>query len=169
MASPFDMLGPEFYGFLLPWIFTFAIVYGLLAKMKLFGEATQKISVALALVVAFFVTAVGGPAMASFFVTLFGGAAIYLAGILVVLLFLEIAGFSGKLKEYTIVMIILIVLGIALFYVAGGAVPGVSIDQTTMSLVFWVIVIAAVIYLVTRESKSKETTTTAAGQAEKPS
>ena len=61
--NPASILGPEFYGFLLPWIFTFAIVYGLLSKIDLFGKDNKKsgkINVALAFVIAFFVTGVGG-------------------------------------------------------------------------------------------------------------
>src|SRR3989338_5763318 len=81
-------LGPEFYGFLLPWIFSFAIVYGLLIKANLFGANVNKqVSVALAFVIAFFVTGVGGAQLAAFFTNLFGGASMFLAGILVIILF----------------------------------------------------------------------------------
>ncbi len=80
-------LGPEFYGFLLPWIFSFAIVYGLLAKANIFDKVNRQVSVALAFVIAFFVTGIGGAQLASFFTTLFGGASVFLAGILVIVLF----------------------------------------------------------------------------------
>src|SRR3989338_2615889 len=94
--NPFITMGPEFYNFLLPWLFTFVIVYGLLDKVGLFGDANQKVSLALALVAAFFVTATGGPFFAGFFAKLFIGASSFLAGILVVILFLAILGTEGK-------------------------------------------------------------------------
>ena len=51
VGNPFAGLGIEFYGFFLPWIFTFAIVFGLLSKLKLFDQ--RNINMALAFVVAF--------------------------------------------------------------------------------------------------------------------
>src|SRR3989344_5516132 len=113
------LFGPEFFGFILPWIFSFAIVYGLIVKANVFGQGAtnQRVAVAIAFVVAFFVSAVGGPTLANFFITLFGGAALFLGGILVVILLLALVGANTSAtgtKAHTAVGIIVIIIGIFL-------------------------------------------------------
>src|SRR3989338_10453648 len=130
--NPASILGPEFYGFLLPWIFTFAIVYGLLGKIHLFGEKdknkkSDKINIALAFVIAFFVTGAAGPQLAAFFINLFGGAAVYLAGILVIILFLAIIGKGDALSKHMIYVIAVIVIGILLFLGSTGSFIGYAV------------------------------------------
>ena len=67
MADPFSILVANlnalgFFGFLLPWIFMFAVTYGLLAKAKFFEDT--KIVGVISLVLAFFVVGFGGPWLA---------------------------------------------------------------------------------------------------------
>lgn len=161
LANPFAALGIEFYGFLLPWIFTFAVVYGLLMKAKLFSENVNKqISMALAFVIAFFVTAAGGPAMAAFFINLFAGASAFLAGIIVLILFVSILGYGegeNKFRHWGALAAV-IIIGIVLFIVSTGTFIGGSIYLSGQlgSIIFWLIVIIVAIYLVTKEpSKPK--------------
>ena len=159
--------GLGFFDFLLPWIFTFAIVYGLLMTVKIFGtDVNQKISAALALLAAFFVTAFAGRALAAFFITLFGNATIILAGILVVILIGamifkgDIIGEKG-LKR-TSVMIVLIIIGVILFIVSTGAASGIgywgllSPDLIALVIVL-IIIIAAVHMIVSGEKEVKPT------------
>lgn len=156
LANPFAMLGVEFYGFLLPWIFTFAIVYGLLTKAKLFGDVNSKISVALAFVMAFFVTAAGGPQLADFFITLFGGASAFLAGIIVIILFVAILGYGepGKFKHWGALAAV-IVIGAALFLVSSGSLGGyIAVSSDMASLVFWLVIIVVAVWFVTKEKSS---------------
>lgn len=152
----------SFYGFLLPWIFTFAIVYGLLMKANLFNSASSRVNVALAFVIAFFVTGVGGPQLASFFVTLFGGTSVFLAGILVFLLFLALVGVHGDEKKGwykgVTAFIVLLVIAVALFLSSSGfGGLGVFVDTATAALAFWVIVIIAAAWLITREGGTAST------------
>jgi|SRR3989338_2806332 len=153
MASFFDptaMLGIDFYGFLLPWIFSFAIVFGLLSKLDIFGGNKKSINMALSFVVAFFVTAVGGPQMAAFFTSIFGGAATYLAGILVLLLFLAMIGKESVLKE-TKYAIILIIIGVLLFIGSTSYFGVAYFSPYAASVVFWLVIIILAVYLITRE------------------
>ncbi len=152
MSNPFNVLGPEFYGFLLPWIFTFAIVYGLLVKVNIFGEATKKVAAALALVAAFFVTAIGGPALAAFFTTLFGGASIFLAGILVVILFVGMVSDKAFKTENIAIIGFLVLLGVFLFLTSSGTIVGLSIDSQTATLIFWGVILIAVIWYIMKEN-----------------
>src|SRR3989338_589778 len=150
-------LGLEFYGFLLPWIFIFAIVYGLLIKANLFGNNVNKqVSVALAFVIAFFVTGVGGAQLAAFFTNFFGGASIFLAGILVLVLFTSMLAKdkdSNWLHKSMIPIVAVIIIGIALFLGSTGFVGQAWLDSNTAVTIFWIAVIVIAIYLVTREDK----------------
>jgi Na+/serine symporter len=151
--NPSSLLGLDFYGFLLPWIFTFAIVYGLLVKANIFGGVNRQISIALAFVIAFFVTAVGGPQLASFFTNFFGGAATYLAGILVIILFLNMI--SGKdpsahLNQMKYV-VVLIVLGVLLFIGSSTSFGYAYFSSYAASIVFWLVIIVAAVWFVTKE------------------
>jgi len=153
---PSELLGPNFINFLLPWIFTFAIVYGLLMKANIFGDKVNaKVSVALAFVIAFFVTAVGGPQIGALFVNLFGGAATFIAGILVVILFITMVGYktaeSDKVPK--IVLGALVILGVILFMISQGPVGAFRLDSQTASLIFWAVVILSVIFYVSQEEK----------------
>ncbi len=165
LPLPQEILGSNFTNFLLPWIFTFAIVYGILYKAKIFGEVNAKISVALAFVIAFFVTATGGPQMGAFFMNLFGGAATFIAGILVIILFITMTGYVTPEKDRTktAVLAVLVILGVILFLVSQSSVSGFKLDQDTASLIFWAVVVLAVIYYVAHEGN-----VTATGQQAKP-
>lgn len=169
LPLPQDILGPNFTNFLLPWIFTFAIVYGLLSKANIFGTANQKISVALSFVIAFFVTVTGGPQIGAFFINLFGGAATFIAGILVILLFLTLVGEFPLAQGKTMsagILAALVILGVILFLISQGPVSGFRLDQQTASLIFWAVVILAVIYYVAHGGTT--TPATGAGQPQQP-
>ena len=160
--DPFSIFsGPQalsFYGFLLPWLFSFAIVYGLLMKAKLFGDASARVNIALAFVVAFFVTGLGGPMLASFFVNLFGGAAIFLAGILVFLLFVTLVGTKNSYHTGYLGFIVILIVAVVLFLTSSGTFSGfVFLDSGTTALLFWLVVIIAAAWLITRESGSAGT------------
>lgn len=150
--NPASILGPEFYGFLLPWLFTFAIVYGLLSKLDLFGDKkSPKINLALAFVIAFFVTGAAGPQMAAFFINLFGGASVYLAGILVIILFLALIGYDKKLGQGMIYVGIVILIGVLLFLGSTGTFVGqVYLDSSVATLAFWLIIIVIAVWLIVK-------------------
>jgi len=153
----------DFYGFILPWIFSFAIVWGLLEKGGFF-EKKPKVNIALAFVIAFFVTGVGGRTLANFFTNLFGGTAVYLAGILVVLLLLAMVGQHKKATEGKtgwIAAIVVIIIGIALFLGSTGSYGmRVWINQQTATIIFWIIVVLVAAWYITKEGGATTTTTT---------
>ena len=159
--NPASILGPEFYGFLLPWLFTFAIVYGLLMKLHLFGKEgtsiNSKVSIALSFVIAFFVTGAAGPQLAAFFINLFGGASVYLAGILVIILFLALIGYDYTKMHNMIYVIVVIVIGILLFLGSTGSFYGQAVISSDVAvLAFWLIIIVIAVYMVVHEPPPKE-------------
>jgi len=147
-----------FYEFLLPWLFTFAIVYGLLHKAGLFGDINKKISGILAIVIAFFITPFAGPALTGFFSTLSVVTSTVLAGILVVILFGVLIGiegdgkFLGKKKNSTAVVVI---LGVIAFVVAaGGKVLGFNLSSNIGTIFVVLLVIAAIAFIMSGDEKA---------------
>jgi hypothetical protein len=152
MADPFTILVANlnvlgFFGFLLPFIFIFAVVYGLMIKAKYFDD--PKIIGVISLVIAFFVVGYGGPVLANFFVNLFGLAAVVLAGILVIALFLAMTGGDiSKLASSKAVMAVVVGIGVIVFVVAIGAL-GVQVSDSVIGIVFVIIVLGIAILFVT--------------------
>lgn len=151
-----------FYEFLLPWLFTFAVVYGLLVKADLFGGINKKISGILAIVIAFFVTPYAGPALTSFFATLSVVTSTVIAGIIVIILFGALIGiegggqFLGKKKGATWIVII---LGVITFVVAaGGRFLGINLSSNLGTIFVILLVIAAIAYI-TGDSGEKPAST----------
>ncbi|MCX6815661.1 MAG: hypothetical protein NT120_02325 [Candidatus Aenigmarchaeota archaeon] len=153
MADPFTILVANlnslgFFGFLLPFIFIFAIVYALLLKSKYFED--QKIIGVLSLVFAFFVIGFGGPALANFFVNLFGMATVILAGLLVIMMFIAMSGadaskvLSGKAAIWAIAAV-----GIIIFVVALGAFGVSFVSDSVIGIIFVIIILALAILFVT--------------------
>lgn len=156
MADPFSILVANlnqlgFFGFLLPWVFVFVVSYGLLMKAKFFENA--KIVGVLSLVLAFFVVGFGGPFLANFFVNLFGYAAVIIAGILVIVLFITMSGGNvTKLFDNKGIAALLAGIGIIVFFIAvGGA--NVVISDAVIGIVFVIILMAIAVYFITGGGK----------------
>src|SRR3989338_1536927 len=144
LVSNLNALG--FFGFLLPWIFMFVVCYGLLMKAKLFENT--KITGVLSLVLAFFVVGFGGPWLAGFFTNLFGYAAVIIAGILFVVLFITMSGGNiSKIFDNKGVAVLLAAIGIIVFFIAvGGA--SVVISDSVIGIVFVLIIMAIAVYFI---------------------
>lgn len=152
--NPFELLVQNlnelgFFGFLLPWIFVFALVFALLLKAKLTED--KKIIGVLSLVIAFFVVGYGGPALGNFFVNIFGMAAVVLAGILVILIFVAMSGADVTKLANKEIAAVLVAVGVVLFIIALGSM-GVSMNNDVMAAVFLVIVMAIAVMFIAKNS-----------------
>jgi len=156
MADPFTILVANlnsigFFGFLLPFIFTFTIVFALLYRSKFTDN--MRINGVLALVFAFFVIGYGGPFLASFFVNLFGLATLIIATLLIIVLFLAMTGgdvsklLGGKSVYYVLVGIAVIIFATAI----GGM--GVRISDSVIGIIFVIVLLAIGIVFVTGAAK----------------
>ena len=150
--NPFEILvmnlnSMGFFGFLLPWILMFALVYALLLKSKFVED--QKIIGVISLVVAFFVVGYGGPLLGDFFVNIFGIAAVVLAGILIILLFVAMSGADISKLANKEIAAALIAVGIIVFIIALGSL-GVSINNDVMAAIFLVIVLAVAVLFIAK-------------------
>lgn len=147
-----------FYEFLLPWLLTFAIVYGLLTKTGVLGggKMGHRVSGIVAIVAAFFITPFAGPVIASYFTTLFTGASTILAGILVIVLFAAMAGIeigwgedsnwkkNGAVLTFIIVGIVLIILAASGQFIG---VPVLGANLSAAALFMILVVILAVAFV----------------------
>lgn len=91
-----NILGIDFFTYVLPWLLTFAIVYGITSHIGEKGIPQSKPArLIIALALAFIVAPVVSPYVA-FFMGMVGALAIVIAGFLVLIVFLEILGIKGK-------------------------------------------------------------------------
>ena len=154
MANPFQILvanlnGIGFFDFLLPWIFTFAIIWGLLLKTKVLGD-NMRVNGVVSIVVAFFIIGFGGPALGSFFTTLFGLAVVIIAGLLVALLFLGMGGWDfSKVADPKILGAIIIGIAVIVFFTAAGSI-GIGISSGAIQIIFVIIILAIAIAFITK-------------------
>jgi len=142
MADPFTILVDNlnkmgFFGFLLPFVFTFAVVFALLLKNK-FSD-NNRINGVIALVVAFFVIGYGGPGLAAFFVNLFGMAAIIIAVLLVIIFFVAMTGTDASaILQNRAAHAVLAGIGIIVAWIALGSF-NVRISDAVVGIVFVII------------------------------
>jgi len=138
-----------FFGFLLPFIFVFVVLYAILLKTKILGD-NQRIIGVLSLVVAFFVIGYGGTGLANFFVNFFGLATILIAGLLVLMLFIGLAGWDlSNIANKNVVAAILAAIVIIIFFTAAGSI-GVRISDSVIGIIFIIIILAVAIGFVTK-------------------
>ncbi len=94
------LLGVDFFTYVLPWLLTFAIVYGITSHIGDKGIPQSKAArVIIALVLAFIVAPVMGP-WVTVFMGIIGSLVIVVAGLLVFIVFLEIMGIKS-VREVT--------------------------------------------------------------------
>ncbi len=149
LVSNLQQLG--FYGFILPFIFMFAVCFGLLTKHEVIGENKNIIGV-VSLVIAFFVTGYGAVPLGEVLSNLFGAAAVVLAGVLVVVLLAHMAGYNLDVftdKKYALA--VLVIVGIALF-IASGALAIFNINflgnDTLIAAVFMIALVIIAVWFI---------------------
>jgi len=165
-----NIMQNSFFVILLPWLLTFAIVYGILQHYKIPKSPSARAIISI--VFAFFTIPVAGPLM-----TIIGnmGAAlvIAIAGILFLLILFEITGtrhFEGAVTEdgkiiggkkritekyYKAFAFAVVVLAILIFIGAGGLqLLGITIPSINYPvLFFFAVMVIVIIWMVTSEKK----------------
>ena len=147
LVANLQMLG--FFGFVLPFVLFFAIVYALLIRSK-WIENNRIIGV-ISLVFAFFIVGYGGAPFGTFLTQLFGAGAALLAGILVLVLMLAMTGakFDDVLGKSTGVSAIVVIIGIIVFASLLG-ILGVRVNDQTVATLVMIIVFGAVVWYIAK-------------------
>jgi hypothetical protein len=145
-------------GTIFPWIFSFAIVYGLVLRSKVFGETADTVARGVAgligVVVAFLVTMAAGPTIASFLTSVSGTVIMYATIILGIVMLFAIVnpGLLGEFKEWKGLAIIIVLILIAGLIVSGFT-PGITTIQITQDLAVLLVtllLLAGIVWFVTR-------------------
>lgn len=135
-----------FYNFVLPWIL-FLTLFFLILQNAPFMPSDEKRKKSIAIVVgailSFFAVnfPINGIPLGSLLSNLFGWGGIYIAGILVVLLFLGMFGFnlSTLIENKVALSFVLLLLGIIVLSAAG--FPLIALDEVTWTLIFVILLI----------------------------
>jgi hypothetical protein len=153
-----------FYDYVLPWLLSFAIVYGILETVQIFrkgGQSNKSVNVIISMVMAFFVSAYSPYTgfLATFFTNMFGGSIVMLATILVFILFLGMVGLFEGGKSFIFEKywwfwagLLLAVAGILFFNATGFGIEDYLGSMTEVGT--WVVFLAFIgmaIYLVTKK------------------
>jgi hypothetical protein len=156
-----------FFQFLFPFLLALAIVYGLL-NFALAKQLPKSARALISLIVAFFVMLYSSwnVMIVNFFAQLSGTWLIVATGLIFIVLLLAIAGFNvqeflgDKKWGKWVLVLLLVAIGIILFFGAGAGylinVPGVVFSSDLWTILFFVIILAVVLYFLGTEGEKKE-------------
>ena len=142
------------YNIFLPFLLTFAIFYGLLKKSEILGD-DEKVMGVVSLVVAFFVTGYAAYPLGLLLSNIFGIAIVVISGILVIIMFMSMAGYDiGGLKENKLVPALAAIIGVILFIVAGAlaifGVEDIQAESNVIGAIVLLVVMVIAVYLVAK-------------------
>jgi len=142
-----------FYSFVLPWILFLMIFYAILVKAPFLNQAPKKnqIAIIIAAILGLFTVnyPLNGIPLGQLLSDMFGWSSVYIAGILVVILFLGMGGFKLETLTGENKMPIAIILALLAILVLGQAgFPLLRLDDVTWTLIFVMLLIGgAVMFL----------------------
>ena len=142
-----------FYSFVLPWILFLMIFFAILEAAPFLKDSTKKkqIAIIISAVLALFTVnyPLNGIPLGQLLSDMFGWSSVYIAGILVVILFLGMGGFKLETLTGGNQMAIAIILAVLAVLVLGASgFPLLRLDDVTWTLIFVILLIGgAVIFL----------------------
>ena len=154
-----------FFQFLFPFLLALALIYGLMT-WALKDRLPKSAKALIALILAFFVMVYSSwnVMIVNFFAQLSGMWLVVATGILFIVLLLAIVGFDvqdltkGKFSKWILVLLF-VAIGIILFFGAGGAwlvnVPGFAVSSDLWTVLFFIIILAVVLYFLAGEGEKK--------------
>lgn len=142
-----------FYGFILPWLLVFALVYGLLSIVSSKTGMDKRVNGLIALAIAFFITAYSN--IGTFFIGLFGASSMIIAAALMIMLFFAVFGLTPDVSK-TEWIVAIVVIGLILLFVIGGAViEGIRLSSEVIGILFMVFLIVFAVNFVTKGGEEK--------------
>ncbi len=149
------MRGSGFDTFVLPWILFLVIIYAIvlaapfLKSLESTGQKKQ-VAVIIAAILSFFIINFrmsDGRLIGEALTTLFGSMSLYIAGILVIILFLGMGGW--KMEDIpggkTLMVIVLVLLAIMIFFNTGMA-ESFNISDETATWLFMLLLVGGALY-----------------------
>ncbi|MCK5474174.1 MAG: hypothetical protein KAI53_02105 [Candidatus Aenigmarchaeota archaeon] len=161
MLSNLESMG--FYTFVLPWVLFLVIIYSIVTGapfLKSLGGQKKQISVIIAAIISFFIVNYEwqGRFVGEYLTELFGSTSLYMAGLLVLILFLGMGGwglngvFGGKW-----IPIVLVLVAIMVFFNTGAAAE-FNIDEETATWLFMLFLVGGALWFLQQEPGKKTET-----------
>ncbi|MBW6462457.1 MAG: hypothetical protein K0B07_05430 [DPANN group archaeon] len=166
----YDLIGNlkdvGFYDILLPWALFFAMIYGLLTTVGPFKTKAEEdgkedtppgIPAMISMVIAFFIITYTpfGLNLGSYLATIFGQSGTILVGLLVILIFLGMAGINMEnetFKDHKTKIAFALIAIVAVIYISTSNllswinIPGIS-EETIATLLMLAVIIGGVVWL----------------------
>lgn len=142
-----------FYGFVLPWLLVFALVYGLLSAISEKTKMDKRVNGLIALAIAFFITAYSN--IGAFFIGLFGASSMIIAVALMIMLFFAVFGLVPDVSKTEWIIAIVIIGLILLFVIGGSVIEGVRLSSDVIGILFMVFLIVFAINFVTKKEEKQ--------------
>lgn len=158
-----DLESMGFFSFVLPWLLFLIILQTVLKNTNLLGLDTKKSTIVAAILSFFVVNFVpAGMDFGVYLTKIFGTASMYIAGLLVLILFFGMGGYKldqvpGGKNTYMLVLFLIAVL--VLNGVAGLPFLG-ALSASDMTLLFMLALIVGVVWVLGSENGGGETTET---------
>lgn len=154
-----------FYNFVLPWILFLMIFFAILENAPFLKDSSKKkqIAIIVSAILALFTVnfPLNGIPLGQLLSDMFGWSSVYIAGILVVILFLGMGGFQLETLTGENKMPIAIILALlAVLVLSNAGFPLIQLDDVTWTLLFVVLLIGGAIMFLgdseTAEEKAKK-------------
>lgn len=170
-----NMQQMEFFQYLFPFLLTLAIIYGLL-NWALKDKFTKSANGLISIIFAFFVMLYSSwnTAIVAFFANISGYFLIAGSGILFIVLLLALFGIKAEThilqegRAKWVFVLLIIFIGALIFFGAGGdmliGTPAWAVNSDFWTIIFFIIIIAVVMWFFGQDKGEKTETTQAAGR-----
>lgn len=159
MFSNLESMG--FYTFVLPWVLFLVIIYSIVTKapfLKGIGNQSKQISVIIAAIISFYIVNYewNGQFVGDYLTQMFGTSSLYIAGFLVLILFLGMGGFSiNSIFGGKWILAVMVLLAIMIFFNTGAAAQ-FNVDDETMTWLFMLLLVGGALWFLNSEPAKKK-------------
>ena len=156
-----NLEGMGFYTFVLPWVLFLVIIYSIVTKapfLKDIGGQAKQISVIIAAIISFYIVNYewNGQFVGDYLTQMFGTSSLYIAGFLVLILFLGMGGFSiNSIFGGKWIPIVMVLLAIMIFFNTGSAAQ-FNVDDETMTWLFMLLLVGGALWFLNSEPAKKK-------------
>lgn len=148
-----------FYNFVLPWILFLSIFFVILQNapfMPSEDKRKKQVAIIVSAILSFFAVnfPVNGIPLGTLLSNMFGWGGIYIAGVLVVLLFLGMFGFNLSTLIENKVALSFVMLLLAIMVLSAAGFPILQLDETTWTLIFVVLLVGGAMLFLADDKKA---------------
>lgn len=152
-----NLEGMGFFEFVLPWLLFLIIIHAVLVKTNMF-DLKEKKSAIIAAIISFFIINFSPVNIGAFLTEFFGYASMYIAALLVFILFIGMGGYNlekipGGTNAY---ILILFLIAVIIFNgVSPGGIPFLDLSTENITILFVLALIVGVVWILGSEEKEE--------------